>query len=221
MILNMDRKKFIVTASLAAFSISACASIKTDGESSTTTDGNPDSEGEGGLIDECKTTNDILGPFYREGAPDRSDLTYEGLSGSRVLVKGRILGSDCITPVQKALVEIWHCNTEGEYDNDSDEFRHRGVQTTSKTGEYSFQTILPGKYLNGKLYRPAHIHFRVTSPDIAELVSQLYFIGDPHITADPWASQEKAKDRIRPIVLEDTKGNLVVNLDIFTSPSES
>lgn len=206
----MDRKKFLVTAGLGAFSISACASaIRV-----------PQGEGEGELIGECATTNDILGPFYRTNAPERADLTFEGLTGSVVEVKGRVLAPDCISPVENALVEIWHCNTEGEYDNDSSDYLHRGVQTTSKTGEYSFKTILPGKYLNGKLYRPAHIHFRITSPTSSELVSQLYFMGDPHITKDPWASQDKAVDRIRPVVLEDVKGNLVVNLDIFTSTSE-
>lgn len=210
----MDRKKFLVTAGLAAFSISACASIKVDGESGKVEAA--DGEGEGGLLGECATTNDILGPFYRANAPVRSDLTFTNLQGSVVEVKGRILAGDCITPVENAFVEIWHCNTEGEYDNDSSDYLHRGVQTTTKTGEYSFKTILPGKYLNGKLFRPAHIHFRITSPASSELVSQLYFIGDPHITKDPWASQEKAKDRIRPIVLEDVKGNLVVNLDIYT-----
>lgn len=213
----MDRKKFLVTASLAAFSISACANVKIDGESGTIEE-NPD--GEGDWVGECTTTSDILGPFYRANAPIRTDLTFEGLEGSVVEVKGRILAEDCITPIEDALVEIWHCNTEGEYDNDTDQYRHRGVQTTTKTGDYSFKTILPGKYLNGQLYRPAHIHFRVTSPTTQELVSQLYFTGDPHITEDPWASQEKAKDRIRPIVLEDVNGKLVVNLDIFTTKSE-
>jgi protocatechuate 3,4-dioxygenase beta subunit len=222
----MDRKKFLVTASLAAFSISACANVKITGKkgsiSSAAASGGegPETEGEGELVGQCATTNDILGPFYRANAPVRTDLTFADLEGSVIDLKGRVLGADCITPVENALVEIWHCNTEGEYDNDSAEYLHRGVQTTSKTGEYSFKTILPGKYLNGKLFRPAHIHFRITSPTSSELVSQLYFIGDPHITKDPWASQEKAVDRIRPIVLEDVKGNLVVNLDVFTSRSE-
>jgi protocatechuate 3,4-dioxygenase beta subunit len=48
---------------------------------------------------------------------------------------------------------------------------------------------LPEKYLNGKLFRPAHIHFRVTAAE--ELVSQIYFMGDPNITEDPWASKKK------------------------------
>lgn len=212
----MDRKKFLVTASLAAFSISACANVKVDGESGKID--KPDGEGE--LVGQCATTSDILGPFYRANAPVRTDLTFEGLEGSVVEIKGRILAEDCISPVEDALVEIWHCNTEGEYDNDTDQYLHRGVQTTTATGEYTFKTILPGKYLNGRLYRPAHIHFRITSPSTKELVSQIYFMGDPHITEDPWASQDKAADRIRPIILEDVKGNLVVNFDVFTTASE-
>lgn len=213
----MDRKKFLMTATLAAFSISACANVKIEGESGKI----EEEDGEQKLVGECATTSDILGPFYRANAPKRTDLTFAGLKGSVVEIKGRVVGHDCITPVENALVEIWHCNTEGEYDNESSEYRHRGAQTTSKTGEYSFKTILPGKYLNGKLYRPAHIHFRVTSPTSKELVSQLYFMGDPHIAKDPWASQDKAKERIRPVVLEDVNGNLVVNLDIFTTPNEA
>lgn len=209
----MDRKKFLVTASLAAFSISACANVKIDAES--IKDEEPDGKGEGELVGQCATTNDILGPFYRENAPDRSDLTFDGLTGSIVEVKGRILAEDCITPVKDALVEIWHCDTEGEYDNDTDQYLHRGVQTTSKTGEYSFKTILPGKYLNGKLYRPAHIHFRITSPTSKELVSQIYFLGDPHITEDPWASSKKAEHRILPITPSDIKGNLNILFNIY------
>jgi protocatechuate 3,4-dioxygenase beta subunit len=50
------------------------------------------------------------------------------------------------------LVEIWHCNTKGEYDNDSKEFRQRASLITNEKGEYSFTTILPGKYLNGEFY---------------------------------------------------------------------
>jgi protocatechuate 3,4-dioxygenase beta subunit len=214
----MDRKKFLVTASLAAFSVSACANVKMNGESGKMKE--PEEEGEGEFVAQCATTSDILGPFYRANAPVRTDLTFEGLAGSVVEIKGRVLAEDCISPVKDALVEIWHCNTEGEYDNETDQYLHRGVQTTTTTGEYSFETILPGKYLNGKLYRPAHIHFRITSPSSKELVSQIYFLGDPHITDDPWASQDKAAARIRPVILEDVKGNLVVNFDIYTTASE-
>ncbi len=197
----MDRKKFIISSSLTAFALTTFGSIS--------------KEANGAFIGDCDTTNDILGPFYRENAPVRSDLTYEGLVGTRIILKGKVFKSDCTTALKDALVEIWHCNTEGEYDNDSKEFRQRAGLKTNDKGEYSFTTILPGKYLNGELYRPSHIHYRVTEKNSKELISQIYFQGDPHITKDPWASQDKAKLRILQITPEDIKGNLKINFDIY------
>ena len=80
---------------------------------------------------------------------------------------------------------------------------------------YAFKTILPGKYLNGALYRPAHIHFRISEANSKELISQIYFEGDPHITNDPWASKKQAELRILPISLADTRGNLTVTFDAY------
>jgi protocatechuate 3,4-dioxygenase beta subunit len=196
----MDRKKFLMTASFAAFSIS------TFGRTIKLNDG---------FAGDCDTTNDILGPFYRPDAPIRQDLTFQGQSGSIVELKGRVFKSDCITPLVSALVEIWHCNTEGKYDNNSEKFHQRASWYTNEEGENKFKTILPGKYLNGEQFRPAHIHFRVTEKNSKELISQIYFKGDPHITKDPWASQKKAELRILPIILENTMGDLKVNFDIY------
>jgi catechol 1,2-dioxygenase len=190
----MDRKKFLITSSLTAVSMSVFGSVI---------------KGLNGKFSgDCDTTDDILGPFYRAGSPVRADLTYEGLAGNRIELKGKVLKADCITPVKNAMVEIWHCNTEGEYDNDTSDFRQRAKWVTNEKGDYSFKTILPGKYLNGELYRPAHIHYRVTESNSKELVSQIYFKGDPHISKDPWASQDKAKLRILEIIPEDVSGDL-------------
>lgn len=197
----MDRKKFIIASSLTAFGLTTIGTvIKTSS---------------GDFTGDCATTNDILGPFYRPDAPVRTDLTYEGLIGAKIRLKGSVFHSDCLIPHVGAMVEIWHCNSEGEYDNDSDDFKQRARIMTNEKGEYSFLTILPGKYMNGKLYRPSHIHYRVTGENSRELISQIYFEGDPHIEKDPWASKDKAKLRVLPIVPEDTKGNLVINFDIY------
>ena len=196
----MDRKEFLITASLAAFSLSTCGKVE---------------KIEDQFKGDCDTANDILGPFYRPDAPTRSDLTFVGLSGSIIQLKGQVFKSDCITPIKNALVEIWHCDTEGAYDNQSQEFKHRAKWQTDEDGAYDFKTILPGKYKNGRLYRPAHIHFRVSAAGSKELISQIYFQGDPHITEDPWASLPKAEHRVLPISLEDVSGNLAVNFDAF------
>ncbi|HSI90395.1 MAG TPA: hypothetical protein VK927_04720, partial [Adhaeribacter sp.] len=109
----MDRKNFLISSALTVFSLSAFGSVtrKIDGAF-------------GG---DCETTNDILGPFYRPGAPLRPDLTFGGLKGNRILVSGKVLRADCATPIKNALVEIWHCDTEGEYDNTSKDFRLRAA----------------------------------------------------------------------------------------------
>jgi catechol 1,2-dioxygenase len=197
----MDRKKFLVTSTLSAIGLSTFGNIIKL----------PDGKFEGN----CETTNDILGPFYRPDAPIRSDLTYKGLVGTPIKLKGKVFASDCVSPLEGAMVEVWHCNSEGEYDNESENFYQRARLVTSANGEYSFATVFPGKYLNGKLYRPAHIHYRVTHENCLELVSQIYFKGDPHITKDPWATKEKAELRILQITPEDISGNFVVNFDIF------
>ena len=197
----MDRKKFIITSSLAVFGLSTFGKvIRKD-----------DQTFEG----DCVTTNDILGPFYRPDSPRRSDLTYAGLEGIPINIMGQVFSSDCITPISEAMIEIWHCNTAGEYDNSSEDFLQRGHLVTDSKGVYSFRTIIPGKYLNGALYRPAHIHYRVTADEHQELISQMYFKGDPNIEEDPWASQPKAEHRILPFIPSGVNGELTVNFDLY------
>ena len=197
----MDRKKFLITSGIAAFSLSTFGKV---------------SPTENHLFQgDCETTNDILGPFYREKAPIRKDLTFKGLKGNIIRIKGHVYGDDCKSRLKDALVEIWHANTAGEYDNDSSDFLQRAGWLTDNKGQYEFKTVFPGKYLNGKLYRPAHIHFRVQCKGYKELISQIYFSGDPHIAEDPWASQKKAEQRILPIQPIDTNGGFEVIFNIF------
>jgi len=196
---KMNRKEFLTAGTLTVFSVSVFGKVKPQGNN---------------FEGDCETTNDILGPFYRSDAPVRNNLIIKDLKGTIVELKGRVFRSDCVTPIENAMVEIWHCDTHGEYDNDSKHFQQRGKWFSDEKGNYSFKTILPGKYLNGAEYRPAHIHFRVTAEGSRELISQIYFQGDPHITNDPWASKKEAERRILPITMEDIHGNLTVVFDI-------
>lgn len=120
----MKRKDFLIHTSLTAFALSSFGFVVKNSD--------------GQFSGDCDTTNDILGPFYRPKAPIRSDLTYEGLSGTRIELKGKVFKSDCTTVLKNALVEIWHCNSEGEYDNDTPEFRQRGSLKTNKKGGIRF-----------------------------------------------------------------------------------
>lgn len=145
---------------------------------------------------DCGTTADILGPYYRPGAPFRTEFTVPGHAAPALRVQGTVFGADCTSPLADALVEYWQSDSAGQYDNDSPDFRFRGRFRTGADGQYAFSTIVPGRYLNGNTFRPSHIHFRITAPGHRELVSQVYFKDDPYVAADPWASRPAAKLRI-------------------------
>jgi catechol 1,2-dioxygenase len=150
----------------------------------------------------CETTSpDIEGPFYRDNPPHRAQLVTPEEPGRRLLIEGYVYASDCETPLSGAVVDIWHADDAGDYDNTSDAFRMRGQMTTNEDGYYAFTSIRPGRYLNGNTYRPEHIHYRVTyetgGSDTVSLITQLYFENDPFLETDPWAVPE------RTIALED------------------
>src|SRR5688500_36220 len=45
-----------------------------------------------------ETEEDIEGPYYEAGAPERADLVEVGMLGTRLTIRGRVLGTDC-TPL--------------------------------------------------------------------------------------------------------------------------
>ena len=156
----------------------------------------------------CQATeSDIVGPFYRFGAPFRSRLAEAGEPGERLVVSGTVLSADCKTPVPRALIEIWQANQAGVYDTSQPgnftevtSFHLRGMLYTNERGQYEIETIMPGRYpvppgLQGLekyagLTRPAHIHFRVMESLHVPLTTQLYFKGDPFLAGDPFAGQK-------------------------------
>lgn len=144
------------------------------------------------------TTTDILGPYYRAGAPFRSNIVAPGDTSPAFDIKGIVKDEDC-NPLAGATVDIWQADNTGAYDNSSAQYNYRGRMETGADGQYNFRSVKPGWYLNGAQYRPAHIHFRVTKPGFTELITQLYFTGDPYIADDPWASEPDAALRIVPI----------------------
>jgi protocatechuate 3,4-dioxygenase beta subunit len=148
-------------------------------------------EGGGGPLVCTPSADNILGPYYRASAPFRSDLTEAGMVGTRITVSGRVLDADC-APIAGALLDIWQADDEGDYDNDGNDdpppgtFVLRGRLNADDSGNYQFHTIIPGHYLNGAQYRPAHLHIKVSAPGFVELTTQLYFEGDPYNDIDPW-----------------------------------
>ena len=121
-----------------------------------------------------ETEDNIEGPYYKPGAPERADLIDKGMPGTPLIVTGRVY-STTGEPLAAALLDVWQANAEGEYDNKG--FRLRGRFTADKNGNYRLRTIVPKYYKAGDAIRPAHIHIKVSAPSHPLLTTQLYFKG--------------------------------------------
>jgi protocatechuate 3,4-dioxygenase beta subunit len=138
------------------------------------------------------TEPSIEGPYYRDGAPFRTNLVDADVAGAALAVGGNVLSLDCKTPLAGAVVDVWQANGDGHYDNDgtmtlpNGAMRLRGKLRTDARGAFAFDTVTPGRYLNGRRYRPAHIHVKVSAPGHESLTTQLYFPGDPYNEGDPF-----------------------------------
>lgn len=133
------------------------------------------------------TEDNILGPYHRPGAPFRAKISPPLAPGKVLVVHGRVWGYDTKKPLVGAMLDIWQASAKGRYDNDDPSappakgvYVYRARVTTDETGYYEFETVRPGNYLNGAEYRPSHIHYWVTMLHYDDLVTQLYFAGDPY-----------------------------------------
>ena len=118
------------------------------------------------------TPAQTAGPFYKPNSPRRTSLLEPGMTGTRIVLTGRVLTTDC-GPVARALVDFWHADDRGEYDNTG--YRLRGHQFTDDEGRYRLETIVPGLYPG----RTRHFHVKVQAPHRPILTTQLYFPGEP------------------------------------------
>ena len=134
----------------------------------------------------CEPTDgDIQGPYYREGIPIRDNLDLYGDEGEGFILAGTVTDEAC-EPIANAVVEIWQANPSGDYDTSSPEKRYYAQLATDGAGAFAFTTLMPGRYLNGATYRPAHIHMKVWAGNSLKLTTQIYFAGDPFNPSDPW-----------------------------------
>lgn len=197
----MKRRKFVRDSTLCAFGLATIGNITWDGRQ---------------FIGNNPTTTDILGPFYRPGSPFRSDLVPPGSTGQILMVSGTIHDAVSNKPLAGALIESWQCDEYMNYDNVSDAYLYRGTQKTGKDGKYQFRTIVPIAYKDGDDWRPAHIHFRVSSASHQDLITQVYFKNDPHLAGDDAARHPQSASRILEISRKQD-GPAVVRFDIGMS----
>lgn len=150
-----------------------------------------------------RTTANLLGPFWREGAPTlaNGDSLLRGATpGDPIFVTAWVWDADG-RPVAGARVDVWHASSEGFYENQDPEqadLNLRGSFKTSADGKIWFRSIKPRGYpipVDGPVgdllraqrrhnLRPAHIHFLISRTGYKTQFSQVYSSDDPNLETD-------------------------------------
>ena len=194
----MQRRRFMKNAGLFAIGTGVFGNIRWDQDHFT---GN------------TPTTTDILGPFYRPGAPSRTNLNPANFNGEILHFSGTIFKEDGKTPMNNCLIEVWQCKEDGLYDNVSDDYLYRGSQRVGEDGKYYFITTIPIPYPtdeNPSIFRPAHIHMRISAEGHQDLISQVYLKGDPHLETDPSTKSALSVNRILTVKKRKEKESEIV-----------
>jgi protocatechuate 3,4-dioxygenase beta subunit len=129
------------------------------------------------------TERQTEGPYFKPESPLRASLLEPGIVGTKIVVTGMVLSTSC-QPVARALLDVWHADERGGYDNAG--YRLRGHQFTDDQGRYRLETIVPGIYVG----RTRHFHVKVQAPNRPVLTTQLYFPGDAGNARDPIFSRD-------------------------------
>jgi hydroxyquinol 1,2-dioxygenase len=156
--------------------------------------------GEGG---QRETTANLMGPFWRLGAPQLANgasIVHSPTPGAPVFVDAWVRDREG-RAVDSAEVDVWQASAEGFYENQDPaqaDMNLRGTFTTDAKGHAWFRTVKPAGYpipVSGPVgallkaqgrhnLRPAHIHFLITRPGFKAQFSQLYSSDDPHLETD-------------------------------------
>ena len=146
------------------------------------------------------TPSQTIGPFFHFALdqPEWSDLTANAPPGEKIVIEGQVLDGDR-APVDDALLEFWQANPEGRYDHTEDaqvheridpRFRGFGRALSDAQGRYQFTTLRPGRVegRDGALLAP-HLNLAIFARGLLkQLVTRIYFAGDPANETDPLLS---------------------------------
>lgn len=149
------------------------------------------------------TGKDILGPFYREGAPYKTSIYGEYNEAEVLTIQGKVTDTEGVS-LSHAVLDVWQANEHGVYDNQRWDFRGKVIVGGSGHPlRYRFRTVKPGEYdISEKedpqphVFRCSHIHVILKAVGCKTLVTQLYFKDSKFNDTDEWYEKFGGKDRI-------------------------
>jgi catechol 1,2-dioxygenase len=129
-----------------------------------------------------QTPREIEGPYFRLGAPMRSNL-LEPNDKPELVLTGHVLNEHG-KPIPGAVVNIWSSDAVGNYDMLG--YKYHGYVVTDASGSYEFTTIIPGCY---EPRDAKHLHVKVQGVS-SPITTQLYIEGEPGNEDDDFYSPE-------------------------------
>jgi hydroxyquinol 1,2-dioxygenase len=165
------------------------------------------------------TTANLMGPFWRQGAPllpDGASIVHGPTPGAPVEVHLQLQDARG-HPVAGAEVQVWQASPEGYYENQDPlqpDMNLRGRFTSDAAGQVRWRTVRPAGYpvpVNGPVgallraqgrhnLRPAHLHVMVHKAGWKTQFSQLYDADDPQLEDDvQWGATEALVVRFEPV----------------------
>lgn len=147
------------------------------------------------------TESTVLGPFYLDSPPEFDDgsVIDAGKTGVPLFIEGEVIDTNGYR-CPNAMVDVWQSDSEGTYDvqhPDSQAYL-RGRFHCDANGRFSLWSIVPSSYaipndgpvgkmlaLQGRHpYRPAHVHFRISSDGCSALTTHIFVKGDRYLDSD-------------------------------------
>ena len=175
-----------------------------------------------GLAAEGATPRTIEGPLYVSGAPvvQGEGQLDDGTDTESALMhlSGKVVDLETGEVIPNATVEVWHCNSKGNYsffDKSQSDFNMRRTIETDN-GTYTARSIIPSGYsvpdgnpthellelLGRHGSRPAHVHFFVHAPGYRHLTTQINLANDP-FCYDDFAYATKEELVVDPVSVTD------------------
>lgn len=129
--------------------------------------------------DDEPTRSQTAGPFYTPDTPAKLSFRADDPTGRPVNLQATVLDTRC-RPVAGAVVDLWHADSKGRYDNDG--FRLRGHQRADEQGALRFETVMPGNYPG----RTRHFHVRIFGSKGGKLLTTQLYFPDEAGNGDDW-----------------------------------
>jgi protocatechuate 3,4-dioxygenase beta subunit len=149
------------------------------------------------------TESTVFGPFHRSGAPELGpggNIAPLDVLGTPTVISGRVLDLNG-DPIAGALLDVWQADSSGLYDSqypDSEDLHMRGMFRADGEGRYLIRTVRPVHYAipsdgpvgrmlratNRHPWRPAHVHFVVSSDGYEPVTTHIFDDADPYLESD-------------------------------------